>query len=111
MASVCIHEQDLGKVLKYLHPNIVSNIKSYKQGSYNLFPTYHVCRYRNKNGTGKRIKYNKGEQRIDPVHTFCWKPVKKKYLGNPPRVYPTRYRKSYFKNIKDLFLTQLLSYS
>ena len=31
MASACIHEQDLGKVLKYLHPNIVSNIDSYKK--------------------------------------------------------------------------------
>ena len=37
MASTCIHEQDLGKVLKYLHRNIVSNIKSYKQGSFYLF--------------------------------------------------------------------------
>ena len=34
MASACIHEQDLGKVLKHLHPNTVSNIDSYKEGSY-----------------------------------------------------------------------------
>ena len=25
MSSACIHEQNLGKILKYLHPNIVSN--------------------------------------------------------------------------------------
>ena len=28
MASACIHEQDLGKVIKYLHPNIVSQKKA-----------------------------------------------------------------------------------
>ena len=27
MASACIHEQDLGKVIKYLHCNIVSHKK------------------------------------------------------------------------------------
>ena len=102
-ASACIHEQDLGKVLKYILPNIVSNIKSYTHGSYYLFPTYHGCCYRNKNGTRKKMEYNRGEQ--------CTNPDKKKYLGNPLKVYPTRYRKIYFKNIKNLFLTQMLSYS
>ena len=52
MASACIHEQDLGKVSKYLHSNIFSNIKSYKHGSYYLFLAYHC--YRNKNGAKKR---------------------------------------------------------
>ena len=28
MTSACIHEQDLGKVIKYLHPNIVSHKKA-----------------------------------------------------------------------------------
>ena len=37
MASACIHEQDLGKALKYLHLNIISNIDSYKEGSYYLY--------------------------------------------------------------------------
>ena len=46
MASACIYEQDLGKVLKHLHPNIVSNIDSYKEGSYYIFPTYRGCHYR-----------------------------------------------------------------
>ena len=51
MASACIHEEELGKVLKYLHPNLVSNIHRYKEGSYYLFPSYHGCFYRNRNGT------------------------------------------------------------
>ena len=111
MASACIHEQDLGKVLKHLHPNIVSNIDSYKEDRYYIFPTYHGCRYRNRNGTRKKIQYNRGEQCLTPVHTFCGRPVKKKYLGNLIRVYRTKYRKNYFKDIKNLFLVQMLNYS
>ena len=51
MTSICIHKDNLGKVLKYLHPNIVTNIESYKEGSFYLFPSYHGCRFRNRNGT------------------------------------------------------------
>ena len=109
MASACIHEQDLGKVLKHLHPNTVSNIDSYKEGSYYIFPTYHGSHYGNTNRTRKKIQYNRGEQCLTPAHTFCWRPVKKKYLGNPIRVYRTRYRKNYFKEIKNLFLVQMLN--
>ena len=111
MASACIHEQGLGKVHKHLHPNIVCNIDSYKEGRYYIFPTYHGCRYRNRNGTRKKIQYNRGEQCLTPVHTFCGRPVKKKYSGNPVRVYRARYRKNYFKDIKNLFLVQMLNYS
>ena len=72
MASACMHEDNLGKNLKYLHPNIISNIDSLH------FSFYHGCRYRNRNGTRKRIQYNKGEQCLVPVHSFCWRPVKRK---------------------------------
>ena len=82
MARACIHEQDLGKVHKHLHPNIVFNIDSYKEGRYYIFPTYHRYCYRNKNGTRIKIQYNRGEQRLTPVHTFCGRPVKKKYSEN-----------------------------
>ena len=51
MASACIHEQNLGKVIKYLHPNIVRH----KKTAITNFPSYHGCRYRNKNGTRKKI--------------------------------------------------------
>ena len=47
MASACIHKDNLGKILKYLHPNIVFNIDRYKEGHYYLFPSYHGCSYRN----------------------------------------------------------------
>ena len=78
MASTCIHKDNLGKILKHLHPNIAFNIDRYKEGHYCLFPSYHGCFYRNRNGTRKIIQYNKGEQCINPVQIFRWRPVKQK---------------------------------
>ena len=111
MTSACIHKEELGKVIKFFHPNLVSNIKRYKDGCYYLYPSYHGCSYRNRNGTRKKIQYNRGEQCVNLVHNSCWKRVKKKYLGFPPRVYLTRYQKNYFKNTRNLFLVQMLNYS
>ena len=84
---------------------MVSNIESYKVGAYYLFPTYHGCQHRNRNGTRKKIQYNKGEQCINPVHTACWRKTKKKYLS--PKVYNTTYWRKFYKN-SGFFLTSLL---
>ena len=112
MASTCIHKDNLGKILKYLHPNIVSNIDRYKERHYYLFPPYHGCRYRHRNRTRKRIQYNKREQCINPVQIFLWRPAKQKYLGNLIRLYMTRYWKFFFKRTStNIFLTNLLQYS
>ena len=91
IATACIHKDNLGKILKYLHPNTVSNIDRYKERHYYLFLSYHGSRYRHRNRTRKRIQYNKGEQCINPVQIFLWRPVKQKYLGNLIRLYMTRY--------------------
>ena len=37
MARACIHEDHLGKNLKYLHHNIISHIDSYKKDHYYIF--------------------------------------------------------------------------
>ena len=111
MASASIHEDNLGKNLKYLHPNIISNIDSYKRLLL-YFPSYHGCRYRNRNRTRKRIYYNKGKQCLVPVHSFCRRPVKKKYLGNHIGVYMIRYRTIFLqKTCNNIFITNLLEYS
>ena len=67
MTSTCAHVEDLGKLIKILHPNLVSNIERCKVGEYYLLPSYHGCSYRNRNRTRKKIQYNKGEQCIK----FC----------------------------------------
>ena len=99
MSSACIHRDNLGKILKYLHPNIVSNIEFYKEGSFYVFPCHHGCRFQNRNGTRKKIRYHKGEQCINPVNTVRWRPVKKKYFGSAVRVYPTRYWKKFLAGV------------
>ena len=113
ISSACIHKEKLGKILKYLHPNIVSNIEFYKEGSFYVFPCYHGYRFRNRNGTRKKIRYHKGEQSIiNPVNTVSWTPVKKKCFGSAVRVYPTRYRKKFHTGVfGSLFLSNFLDYT
>ena len=89
MASACIDEKDISKYLERIHPNLLSDIGSYKVGAYYIFPAYRSCRCRNRNGTRKKIEYNRGEICVAPVHTACWRKTKKKYLS--PKVYHTRY--------------------
>ena len=56
MASACIDEKDISKLFKHFHPNLLADIESYKVGAYYIFPTYHGCEYRNRNGTRKKNK-------------------------------------------------------
>ena len=51
MASACIDEKDIRKYLEHIHPNLLSDAESYEVGVYYIFPAYHNCRYRNRNGT------------------------------------------------------------
>ena len=104
MASACIDEKDISKLLKHFHPNLLSDIESYKVGAYYIFPTYHSCRYRNRSGTRKKLQYSRGEVYINPDHTACWRKTEKKYLN--PKVYNTRYRRNVYK--KGFFLSSLL---
>ena len=55
MASACLHEKDISKLLKHFHPNLLSDIESYKVGAYYILPTYHGCGYRKRNVTRKKI--------------------------------------------------------
>ena len=45
MSSACIHKENLGKIYKYLLPDIVSNNEFYKEGSFYVFACYHDCRF------------------------------------------------------------------
>ena len=105
MASACIDEKDISKYLEHIHPNLLSDIESYKVAAHDIFPAYHGCRYRNRNGTGKEIEYNRGEICVLPIHTACWRKTKKKYLS--PKVYHTRYRRKLYE--KGLFLASLFN--
>ena len=105
MPSACIHEKGISKLFKnFFHPNLLSDFESYKVGTYYLFPTYHGCWYKNRNGTRKKMQFFRGEVCINAVHTACWRRTKKKYLN--PKVYNTRYRRIVYK--RGFFLSSLL---
>ena len=105
MASAWIDEKDISKYLEHIHPNLLSDIEIYKVAAHDIFPAYHGCQYRNKNGTGKEIEYNRGEICVLPIHTACWRKTKKKYLS--PKVYHTRYLRQLCE--KGLFLASLFN--
>ena len=62
MANAFIHEKNISKLLKHIHPNLLSDLESYKVGTHYIFPTYHGCWYRNRNETRK--KYNAIEEKF-----------------------------------------------
>ena len=106
MASACIDKKDIRKYLEPIHPNLLSDVESYEVSTYYIFPAYHGCQYKNRNGTRKKIEYNRGEIRVFlPVHTAYWIKTKKKYLS--PKVYHTRYQRKFYEK-GQLFNRQLL---
>ena len=105
MASACIDEKDISKYLEHIHPNLLSDIESYKVGAYHMFPCYHDCQYRNRNGTIKKIECIRGEICVVPVHNVCWRKTKKKYFS--PKVYHARYQRKLCE--KRLFLASLFN--
>ena len=56
MASACVRKEDISKLLKHVHPNLLSDLESSKVGAYYILPTYHGCRCRNRNGTREKIQ-------------------------------------------------------
>ena len=81
-------------VKDYLHPNIRTFVSYYRDGNIIRFPNYHVCNYKNKNGNRKIIKYELGEQCINPTDKPYWKKTKDKYKHghlNNKRQYWTRH--------------------
>ena len=49
-----ISEEDLPKFFNVLDPNIIANIDHYKNDYYYIFPKYHGCDHKNRNGTRKK---------------------------------------------------------
>ena len=56
---------------------------------------YHGCRFRNRNGTRKKICYIKGDSCKFAANERYWRPTKSKYLNQ--KIYFTRQRKRLFE--------------
>ena len=75
-----------------IHPNISNKIHKFKQGNYYVFPTFHGCNFKNRNGSRKRINYKVGNMCVSPTENIYWKDIaniNKKKL--PYKIYFTRY--------------------
>lgn len=85
----------------YAHPNVERFVNDYKNGNKIIFPPFHGCGHRNKNGTRKFINYTNSYQCINPSWKLYWKKnVKTKYKTKIGFCYWTRYMTQY----RDRFL-------
>ena len=73
------------------HPKLRRNIDKFKQENYIIFPLYHGCGKKNRNGTNKKINYSVGEVCISPTNTLLPKMNKTKLKYLPQKIYFTRY--------------------
>ena len=75
-----------------IHPNIRMNIERFRIDDYYVFPTYHGCTKRNRNGTNKKINYRLGEICATPTEKLNWKSLYDINWKNlPNKIYFTRY--------------------
>ena len=89
----CIHVKDYAQFKDLIHPNITDNIDYYKKGNYYLFPIYHGCGLRDRNGIKKTVGYKRGYQCVLPSSNPYWRRTKEKYKQT--KVYNTRYQTQY----------------
>ena len=73
-----------------IHPNLLANKHHYLKNKVYVFPQYHGCGYKNKNGTNKKIEYKRGHQCLFPTDKRYWK---KNVAGRlvPRKLHYTRY--------------------
>ena len=84
-------EKTYERLKSVFHLKLRKNIDKFKEGNYFIFPLYHGCGKRNRNGTNKKINYSVGEICISPTYGLLPKTnnTKLKYL--PQKIYFTRY--------------------
>ena len=80
------------KVKDYIHPNLHTIIKDYRNGNLITLPSFHSCGHRNRNGTRKLIDYSHGHQCVTPSwKDYLKKDVRAKYKSKIGFCYVTRY--------------------
>ena len=61
LSNMTFSEQTYEKMKSIIHPKLRKNIDNFKIDGYYVFPHYHNCGKRNRNGTNKKINYRIGE--------------------------------------------------
>ena len=68
LSDMRISKESYERLKSVFHPKIRKNIERFKQENYCIFPSYHGCGKRNRNGVNKKINYVVGEMCNSP-HT------------------------------------------
>ena len=91
LSDMRMSEETYERLKSVFHPKLRRNIRKFKQENYFIFPLYHGCGKKNRNGTNKKINYSVGEMCISPMYSLLPKVnnIKLKYL--PQKIYFTRY--------------------
>ena len=91
LSDMRMSEETYERLKSVFHPKLRRNIRKFKQENYFIFPLYHGCGKKNRNGTNKKINYSVGEMCISPTYSLLPKVnnIKLKYL--PQKIYFTRY--------------------
>ena len=91
LSDMRMSEETYERLKSVFHSKLRRNIRKFKQENYFIFPLYHGCGKKNRNGTNKKINYSVGEMCISPTYSLLPKVnnIKLKYL--PQRIYFTRY--------------------
>ena len=91
LSDMRMSEETYERLKSVFHPKLRRNIRKFKQENYFIFPLYHRCGKKNRNGTNKKINYSVGEMCISPTYSLLPKVnnIKLKYL--PQKIYFTRY--------------------
>ena len=91
LSDMRMSEETYERLKSAFHPKLRRNIRKFKQENYFIFPLYHGCGKKNRNGTNKKINYSVGEMCISPTYSLLPKVnnIKLKYL--PQKIYFTRY--------------------
>ena len=92
-------EEIFERLKSIFHPKLRKNIEKFKIENYFIFPHYHGCGKRNRNGTNKKINYKIGEICKKPTDYLNWKSMNDIPWENiQHKIYLTRYGSNYGMN-------------
>ena len=92
-------EEKYERMKSIIHPKLRKNIDKFKIDGYYVFPYYHNCGKRNRNGANKKINYRIGEICKSPTYKLNWKSMHDiKWANIQYKIYLTRYGTNYGMN-------------
>ena len=99
LSDMRMSEETYERLKSIFHPKIRKNIGKFKKENYIIFPLYHGCGKRNRNGTNKKINYAVGEMCKSATYLLSSKSINDlKWKHLPHKIYFTRYGGQYGLN-------------